>query len=111
MKKEEIEEKKVPVKFNRYDLVAVICLFIFLGFAAFLGVWQNIAEKEYMSSLTPGERQQIAEQEEIERIQADQRSQETWSNFWAIWQTPIPLGFVLLLIIAIFYYARRGWGI
>lgn len=110
------EKKKIIVKMSRTDriIVSIVVVLLFLGlfFIPIMIMWGDSIEKDYLSSLTPAERNDIRtadleekQHEEDLRIENEKESEEWWTkaNTGMIELILSPLGFLFIGIFIGFF--------
>jgi len=91
-------------------MICVLVLIAFLGLLTWSSTMKDIAEKNYMASLSPGERLEMAEQEELARIQQEQLADEYWDGFFdgmlstMIWSMKYPFNPFVVMIFVLFVW-------
>lgn len=96
---------------NRMAYVWVVGFFVFVAVVIITSTWSSVAEKEYLSSLTPDERMALADEAQLEQEARDARMAQALAPFGAVLNIQLPLWLVIVLAITTWVMGRQRRGL
>lgn len=112
---DELKEPRKRIVVTGKDIALLICIIVLFSsifVSMILDSQRQIAEKQYLASITPAEREHLQALQEQKDAAAVEGSKQFWNGIGSVLSFPMPFGF-LVIIFSVLWFSmgrRHRWA-